>query len=141
MVASCCYISRSRRLCGCGFTERGRGQKFTCDYLSEHHRIGDPGSATDGDRGPQGIAGAAGPPGPLVAGATYVRWGRTTCPTGNGTELLYAGRAASPNYGGMGGGLLCLPDNPEYLGVNSPSSGNPILSGVEFHSDLDNLNM
>ena len=40
-----------------------------------------------GPTGPQGVTGAAGPPGPCVAGATYVRWGRTSCPTGNGTEL------------------------------------------------------
>ena len=94
-----------------------------------------------GAAGPRGIAGAAGPPGPRVAGATYVRWGRTSCPSGNGSELLYAGRAAGRYYEGMGGDLLCLPNNPEYLSVNSPTSGNPTLSGVEFRSNLDNLNM
>ena len=92
-----------------------------------------------GAAGPRGMAGATGPPGPLVAGATYVRWGRTSCPSGNGTELLYAGRAAGRYPGGAG--VLCLPDSPEYLSVNSPTSGNPILSGVEFWSDLDDLNM
>jgi hypothetical protein len=95
-----------------------------------------------GETGPQGIAGvagAAGPPGPLVAGATYVRWGRTTCPSGNGSELLYAGRAAGSREAGAD--LLCLPDNPKYLSVNSPSNGNPTLGGVEFYGNLDNLNM
>ena len=58
-----------------------------------------------------------GPPGPRVAGATYVRWGRTSCPTELGTQLLYAGRAAGPHHYHQGGGanLLCLPDVPDYL--------------------------
>ena len=47
-----------------------------------------------GDKGDQGPTGPQGPPGPRVAGATYVRWGRTSCPTELGTTLLYAGRAA-----------------------------------------------
>ena len=53
---------------------------------------GEPGERGEkGEKGDRGDTGPQGPPGPSVAGATYVRWGRTTCPTGNGTELLYAG--------------------------------------------------
>ena len=75
---------------------------------------GEPGER--GEKGDQGEIGPPGPPGPRVAGATYVRWGRTSCPTGNGTELLYSGRAAGPHTNQKGGGsnLLCLPDNPEW---------------------------
>ena len=125
-----------------------RGEK------GERGKKGDPGDAgmvgskgekgahgETGPTGPQGVTGAAGPPGPRVAGATYVRWGRTTCPTGNGTELLYFGRAAGSYTSGGGADLLCLPDNPEYFSVNSSSSRSTILSGVEFKSNVDNLNM
>ena len=92
--------------------------------------------------GPQGISGAAGPPGPRVARATYVRWGNTSCPTELGTQLLYAGRAAGPFYSGGGGSdLLCLPNNPEYLSVNSPTNGKAQLSGVEMQTNLDSLNL
>ena len=96
-----------------------------------------------GPRGPQGIAGATGPPGPRAAGATYVRWGRTTCPTGNGTELLYSGRAAGPWYSTQGGGanLLCLPNNPEYVSANSPINGRAPLYGVEIQHNVGNLNL
>ena len=96
-----------------------------------------------GPAGPQGISGATGPPGPRVAGATYVRWGRTSCPTGNGTELLYAGRAAGPYYSQQGGGgdLLCLPNNPEYLSANSPINARAKLHGVEMQHNVGNLNL
>ncbi|CAI8046520.1 Collagen alpha-5(VI) chain [Geodia barretti] len=50
-----------------------------------------------GDRGDTGLTGPQGPlgaPGPLaMGGAVYVRWGRTVCPSGQGTELVYSGRA------------------------------------------------
>ena len=93
---------------------------------------GEPGER--GERGEKGDRGEIGPPGPRVAGATYVRWGRTICPTGNGTELLYSGRAAGPHTTQKGGGsnLLCLPDNPEYLHtVNTVDHG--VIYGVEYH--------
>ena len=47
-----------------------------------------------GERRPAGATGAQGPPGPRSGGATYIRWGRTTCPDTEGTELVYAGWAA-----------------------------------------------
>lgn len=93
---------------------------------------GEPGGK--GDKGDQGETGPPGPPGPRAAGATYVRWGRTICPTENGTELLYSGRAAGPLHTQTGGGanLLCLPDNPEYLhSVNAAEHG--VIYGVEYH--------
>ena len=58
----------------------------------------------NGERGPAGPTGAQGPPGPRSGGATYIRWGRTTCPDTEGTELVYAGRAAGSHYSYSGGG-------------------------------------
>ena len=117
-----------------------KGERGKKGDLGDTGPVGPKGEKGDhgetGAEGPRGIAGAAGPPGPLVAGATYVRWGRTSCPSGNETELLYAGRAA-----GISSELLCLPDSPEYLSTNSPSYRNQKLTGVEFQSSLDNLNM
>ena len=76
-----------------------------------------------------------GPPGPRVAGATYVRWGRTSCPTEQGTQLLYAGRAAGPLHSHQGGGanLLCLPDIPDYLHTVYTVQNHAPLCGVEYH--------
>ena len=75
-----------------------------------------------------------GPPGPRVAGATYVRWGRTSCPTELGTQLLYAGRAAGPHHYHQGGGanLLCLPDVPDYLHTVYTVQNHASLYGVEY---------
>ena len=46
-----------------------------------------------------------------------MRWGRTTCPTTNDTELLYKGKATGSHYTQTGGGAnyICLPDQPEFL--------------------------
>ena len=88
-----------------------------------------------GEKGDHGETGPPGPPGPRVAGATYVRWGRTTCPIGNGTELLYAGRAAGSLYNQRGGGanLLCLPDTPDYLHSVDTVDRHVSVYGVEYH--------
>ena len=96
-----------------------------------------------GDKGDHGDTGPPGPPGPVTAGATYVRWGRTTCPSGLGTEMLYAGRAAGSWFGYQGGGtnLLCLPDNPDYHAVDTPTSGQSPLYGVEYHTNVGSLNL
>ena len=101
---------------------------------------GPPGSSgTDGDRGPPGSPGQrglTGPPGPTTStgGAVYVRWGRTTCPSTPGTELVYAGRAGGSHYSHSGGGAnkLCLPDNPQYLSYQSGNQGSGYLYGAEY---------
>ena len=56
----------------------------------------------DGEKGDRGHTGIQGPPGPQglpgsspvpnSGGGLYTRWGRTTCPSTPGTELVYAGR-------------------------------------------------
>ena len=90
-----------------------------------------------GDKGERGEPGIVGAPGPVSGGATYTRWGRTSCPNITGTSLVYSGRAGKSwhNQRGGGGNYQCLPDNPEYgqyiLGVQTRS---PIF-GVEYQLD------
>ena len=75
-----------------------------------------------GEQGPAGPQGDQGPPGPRSAGVTYIRWGKSSCPTTPGTQLVYAGRAGGSTYGSSGGGAekLCLPRDPDY--INGPQS-------------------
>ncbi len=91
-------------------------------------RDGMPGrNGLPGEQGPRGPTGTQGLPGPVSAGVTYIRWGRTTCPEALGTELVYSGRAAGTHYTHKGGSAekICLPNNPDYL-----SSAN----GAEYQS-------
>ena len=69
-----------------------------------------------GDKGERGEPGIVGPPGPVSGGATYTRWGRTSCPNIAGTNLVYSGRAGKSYFSQSGGGgnYQCLPNNPEY---------------------------
>ena len=87
-----------------------------------------------GDKGERGEAGIAGPPGPVSGGATYTRWGRTSCPNTAGTSLVYSGRAGKSwhTHSGGGGNYQCLPNNPQY-GAYAPGVQNlaPIY-GVEY---------
>ena len=81
--------------------------------------------------GPQGQRGAQGPP---TGGTTYIRWGRTTCPSGNGTELLYSGRAGGTHWDHSGGAAnyLCMPDDPDHLQYRSGVQGQNYIAGVEY---------
>ena len=95
--------------------------------------VGDKGDRGDsGLPGPQGERGAQGPP---TGGAVYVRWGRTSCPSDQGTELLYSGRAAGSKHNHLGGGAnhLCMPDDPEHLQYGSGVQGYSYLYGVEYN--------
>ena len=67
-----------------------------------------------GDKGELGLQGL---PGPRSGGVVFTRWGRTTYPTTNDTELLYKGKAAGSSWDQTGGGAnyICLPDEPEFL--------------------------
>ncbi|XP_078698445.1 uncharacterized protein LOC144925972 isoform X3 [Branchiostoma floridae x Branchiostoma belcheri] len=72
----------------------------------------------DGIPGAAGSPGAAGPPGPKgepgTGGAVYVRWGRTTCPSG--ATKVYNGYAGGTQYNQPGGGTnyQCLPTDPQW---------------------------
>ena len=94
--------------------------------------VGDKGDRGDsGLPGPQGERGAQGQP---TGGAVYVRWGRTSCPSDQGTELLYSGRAAGSHYNHKGGGAnhLCMPDDPEHLQYGNGVQGHSTLYGLEY---------
>ena len=86
--------------------------------------------------GPQGEQGAhdQGIQGPPTGGAVYTRWGRTSCPSGQGTELVYSGRAGGSWWRQTGGGsnYLCMPDDPDYLVYGSGSTGPNLVYGVEY---------
>ena len=83
-------------------------------------REGEPGPqgppGRDGKVGPKGDMGEQGPPGPSSGGVTYVRWGRITCPDTNGTELVYARRAAG------------------YLAYKPGVQGDSPIHGAQCHS-------
>ena len=87
-----------------------------------------------GERGDPGVVGPPGPPGPVSGGATYIRWGRTSCPSITGTSLVYNGRAAKSYYNQKGGGVnyQCLPNNPEYGRYTAGVQGNSPIYGVEY---------
>ena len=88
----------------------------------------------NGSRGSPGLTGEQGPQCPLTGGTVYTRWGRTTCPPDQGTELVYSGRAGGSNHNDHGGGadLLCLPDDPEYSIYGSRVTGWSPLRGAEY---------
>ena len=94
-------------------------------------------SGQKGDKGERGEPGIVGAPGPVSGGATYTRWGRTSCPNITGTSLVYSGRAGKSWYE-LGGGVnyQCLPNNPEYgqytPGVQSYST----IFGVEYQRPI-----
>ena len=110
--------------------------------------VGEKGDRGDpGLPGPQGEQGAQGPP---TGGAVYTRWGRTSCPSGQETELVYAGRAAGTRYNIRGGGsnILCLPNDPQYFQFKPGVTGWGPLIGVDYsvesgqplgHLDLNNM--
>ena len=87
--------------------------------------------------GPQGEQGAQGEQGPPTGGATYIRWGRTVCPSGQGTQLVYSGRAGGTHYSHKGGAAnyLCMPDDPDHLQYQSGVQNDykNYIAGVEYY--------
>ena len=78
-----------------------------------------------------------GPPGPTSGGMVYARWGRTTCPSTPGTQLLYAGRAAGSHFTERGGGAnyICLPEQPQYSTYTAGTqTGRAYLYGTEYQT-------
>ena len=68
---------------------------------------------------------------------SYIRWGRTTCPTGQKAELVYAGRAGGThwNYKGGAANFLCLPNEPDHLMSSAGAQNYAGLAGVEYKYD------
>ena len=73
------------------------------------------------------------PPAPTCSGVSYIRWGRTSCPTGHGTEYVYDGITAGSHYTHTGGGsnYICLVKDPKYPPQANTTSGNWI-NGTEY---------
>ena len=100
-----------------------------------------------GMRGDTGLQGAVGEPGlqsPPAGGAVYTRWGRTTCPTDQGTHLLYSGRAGGSPQQHKGGGAntLCLPNDSDHLQYQSGVQGYSRIGGVEYwYAGLPSLSL
>ncbi len=62
------------------------------------------------------VLGPPGPVGPSGGGVSYTRWGRTTCPTTEHTELVYQGTTVGSSYHEAGStDYLCLHSEPEFL--------------------------
>ena len=90
-----------------------------------------------GDRGNPGLSGPQGPQGVKglpTGGAVYVRWGRTVCPSGQGTELVYSGTAGGSYYGHSGGAanIICMPSDPNHLQYQSGQQGYSNMYGVRI---------
>ena len=71
----------------------------------------------------------------------YTRWGRTTCPSRQGTELVYSGRAGMSHYTHRGGAsnYLCMPDNPQYSTYAAGVNGHSYVYGVEYRLSIAGL--
>ncbi len=77
------------------------------------------------------------PPPTGGSGVVYTRWGKSTCPDVEGTELVYAGRAGGSRYNVEGGAsnYICLPDNPQYLDYQDGVQGYSLIYGTESESE------
>ena len=87
-----------------------------------------------GGKGMTGMKGEQGPPGPRSGGVTYVRWGRTTCPDTEGTELVYTGRAAGSLYSHKGGGAnyQCITEEPANFAFGPGTVDASYMYGAEY---------
>ena len=84
-----------------------------------------------------GPPGPQGPPGtPGVGSVVYTRWGNTSCPSTEGTSLVYSGITAGSFYSHTGGGAnyLCMPENPDYSAFNAGVQADSQLYGTELQT-------
>ena len=72
--------------------------------------------------------------GRATTGSTYIRWGRTTCPSGTGARVLYDGYAGGSWFDHSGGGSnhLCLPRDPDL--VNIEGGTRSYMYGAEYET-------
>ena len=66
-------------------------------------------------------------------GATYVRWGRTTCP-GNGSAEVYSGQAGGSyyNHKGAAASMVCLPNDPIWKRYDDATENGGLMYGAEY---------
>ncbi|KXJ23632.1 Short-chain collagen C4 [Exaiptasia diaphana] len=95
---------------------------------------GTPGSrGSPGKRGPRGAQGLRGHPGPKSGGVQYIRWGKTSCPSG--ANLVYKGRVGGEWYNHPGGGsnYVCLTESPKYWSyTNVLKRHSAFMYGAEY---------
>ena len=93
-----------------------------------------------GPPGKDGSRGEQGPPGtPSSGGSIYTRWGKSSCPEVEGTELVYSGITGGTFYNEEGGGAnyLCMPKDPEYtLRYRGGVTGHAHVHGSEYDYPL-----
>ncbi len=105
-------------------------------------RDGLPGrDGVQGPPGPSGKDGSPGSPGLKSGGAIYTRWGKSTCPQVEDTEMLYSGITGGTYYNQEGGGAnyLCMPKDPEYsttLTYRGGVDGHATIQGAEYEHPL-----
>ena len=93
-----------------------------------------------GPPGKDGSTGRQGPPGTSSnGGSIYIRWGKSSCPEVEGTELVYSGITGGTWYSQEGGGAnyLCMPKDPEYTLRNRGGvTGHAHVYGSEYQHPL-----
>ncbi|CAG2188487.1 unnamed protein product [Mytilus edulis] len=69
-------------------------------------------------------------------GHTYVRWGRTTCPSISGTKLVYSGYTGGGMYHhpGRPAEPVCLPTNPNF--VKTSGTNVAFIYGAEYENNF-----
>ena len=102
--------------------------------------VGPKGDVDVGDNGPRGFPGIDGNPAPS-GGSIFTRWGKSSCPETEGTELLYTGITGGSyaNHKGGGGNFLCLPNNPEYstnISYRSGAQGYSNIYGTQYNHPI-----
>ena len=72
-----------------------------------------------------------------ATGAVYTRWGRTSCSSVDGTEMLYTGIVGGSHYShyGAGANYLCLPNNPQYFQTGDVGQYS-LLYGAEYEANI-----
>ena len=69
---------------------------------------------------------------------TYIRWGKSSCLSVTGTQVVYAGRAGGTDVLSSGGSAekLCLPLDPDYINDARSTSATlySTLHGAEYET-------
>ena len=74
-------------------------------------------------------------------GAIYTRWGKSSCPHVEGTQIVYSGVTGGTYYNqrGSGANYLCMPKDPEYsphLKYRPGANGHALVYGTEYELPL-----
>ena len=99
-------------------------------------------NGAQGPIGPKGTQGLTGQKGSLgqkgekgtSGGAIYTRWGKSSCPSVEGTELVYSGKTGGTHHEHVGGAAnyLCMPNDPQYGSYTSGTGTGNYVYGAEY---------